>query len=440
MSAAKKSKTKNTAPETPASKKPESEREAAPGHEPPKHGAQSKTDFMIPPDHSWAGLWKIFAGVAAVGLVLAGAGIATGGEEGLKHFPFGYLAAFAWGLSLALGGLFFVLIQHLTSAGWSVVVRRGAEQLMGTLPLFALLFIPIVVFRETLFPWMRPEVVEHNHAIHAKAGFLNFGFWIVRAVVYFGIWTFLSQRLLSLSKQQDVSGDPKLTLKMVATSAPGMLGFALSLTFAAFDWLMSLEPEWYSTMFGVYFFAGSVISVMAFLNLLYTRMQSAGLLTKAVTEEHFHDIGKLQFAFTVFWAYIGFAQYMLIWYANIPEETLFYMHRQENGWGWVSIVLILGHFFFPFFLMLSRHAKRYASVRLVAAAWVLVMHHIDTYWLVVPNSPTDHHFHYNFLTDLGCLLLVMGAMMTVMFKRMADAPIVPARDPRLNRSLTFENI
>jgi hypothetical protein len=388
--------------------------------------------FTIPPSHPWANLWKIFAGVSVLGLGLSGAGIGMGGD--IKRFAFVYLAAFAWGLTMALGGLFFVLVQHMTNAGWSVVVRRGAEQLMATLPVFALLFVPIVIFRESLYPWLGHEA--HDPAVHAKAGFLNLGFWLVRAVIYFGVWTVISQRLLGLSTEQDKTRATALTLKMVSTSAVGLPLFALTLTFAGFDWYMSLEPKWYSTMFGVYFFAGSVLSMFAFMNLLFTRMRASGLLPQ-VTNEHFHDLGKFMFAFTIFLAYIGFSQYMLYWYANIPEETLFFKHRQEHGWGWVSILLILGHFFFPFFLMLSVHAKRSDTVRTIGAVWLLFMHFVDMYWLVVPNVAEE--FHFEPLLDLGSWFFIGGAMFAVLFRRMLSSPIIPVGDPRLGRSLRFEN-
>lgn len=425
-------KAKKTSAETPVSKK---EVEAAikeRGEHEPKGGKGAiPAKYMIPSTHAWAGLWKIFAGIGVVGLAMAGASYTSDP----KRFAFSYLAAFAWGLTLALGGLFFVLIQHITSAGWSVTVRRGAEQLMGTLPIFVLLFIPVVLFRNHLYPWL-----GHGHlseAVEAKRGFLNFPFWMVRAVVFFAIWTFLANKLLGLSREQDETGNPDLTNKMRALAAPGIPLFALSITFGGIDWFMTLDPEWYSTMFGVYLFAGAAISVFAFMNLFFSRANAAKLLTNEVTPEHFHDLGKLQFAFTVFWAYIGFSQYFLIWYANIPEETLFFKHRQENGWGTISIALVLGHFFFPFFLMLSRHTKRVAGPRSFAAAWVLVLHFVDMYWLIMPN--VDHHMHFNPLMDLGPILFIMGTMMAVFFKRLADAPIVPARDPRLDRALHFEN-
>ena len=239
-----------------------------------------------------------------------------------------------------------------------------------------------------------------------------------------------------MSHEQDDTGDPKLTVAMNRFSAPGMLVFALTLTFAGIDWFMTLDPEWYSTMFGVYLFAGSVISIFAFLVLFYSRLTAAKLLRGAVNNEHFHDVGKLMFAFTVFWAYIGFSQYFLIWYANIPEETLFFMHRQQHGWGTVSIILVLGHFFFPFFLMLSRHAKRWNAPRSLGAAWILLMHYVDMYWLVMPNI--DHHFTFLPFADLGCWFFVIGVVMAMMLKRFAESPLVPIRDPRLDRALSFE--
>jgi hypothetical protein len=320
-----------------------------------------------------------------------------------------------------------------------VVVRRGAEQLMGALPLFAVLVLPILfVFRHELYPWAGHAA--HEPIIQAKSGYLNVPFWTARAVAYFGIWIFFSYRLFALSRQQDETGDPKLTLKAQALSAPGMLLFALSITFAGIDWLMSLEPEWFSTMFGVYIFAGAVISIMAFLSLLFSRMRGVGLLEKEVTLHHFHDLGKLLFAFTVFWAYISFSQYFLIWYANIPEETDFFHHRQNGGWGWLGIAIVFGHFFVPFFLLLSRHAKRFSASLQLGSLIVLVMHYVDLYWLVMPNAAHgEHNAFHPALYDAGPLLLVAGAMLALTFRRMLAAPVMPVRDPRLDRSLDFEN-
>jgi hypothetical protein len=419
----KKKVSKDTLPETPISKH---EKEAVKSARPPK-----PPSYMIPAKHPWASMWKVWAVVAAVGAAMAGAGYAADP----KRFAFAYLTAFFWGLTIALGGLFFVMLQHITSAGWSVTVRRGAEQVMGTLPVFALLFLGVFLFKDSLYPWMGHG--HHHAAVEAKKGYLNLGFWSVRALAYFGIWIFLAFRLGGWSREQDTSGNVELTNKMRTLSAPGILLFALSITFAGIDWAKSLDPAWFSTMFGVYIFAGAVVNIMAFLSLLFTRMREAKLVKNEINSEHFHDLGKLMFAFTVFWAYITFSQYFLIWYANIPEETIFFMERQEHGWGTVSLLLPFAGFFFPFFLVLSRHAKRYPGPRQLGALWILAMHYIDMYWLIMPN--VDHHFHFNPLQDLGTWFFVMGVMLAVMFKRMAGAPIIPLRDPRLDRALQFEN-
>lgn len=396
---------------------------------------KSPNSFEIPANHPWANLWKLFAGVAVVGLLMAGASVAMGGDT--HRFAFSYLAAFGWGLTIALGCMFFVMVQHVANAGWSVVVRRLPEHGMMALPVFALLFLPILGLREQLYhEWMAHDV--HDPAIVAKQAFLNFPFWLVRAVVYFAIWTFLSYRLYSLSREQDRTKAPALTLKMVTLSAPGIPLFALTTTFAGIDWIMSIEPRWYSTMYGVYIFAGAVVSMFALLNLAYSRANAAGLTKGAVTTEHFHDLGKLMFAFTFFWGYIAFSQYLLYWYANIPEETEFYLHRGSQGWQNLSWVLVFGHFVAPFMLMLSRHAKRtFPGIRQAVAAWILLVHYLDIYWLVMPS--VEHHFHVNPLMDLGCLLLIAGILFAFIFKRMTSAPIIPVGDPRLGRSLHFEN-
>ncbi|MCC6646889.1 MAG: hypothetical protein IT374_15110 [Polyangiaceae bacterium] len=419
-------KLKETTPDTPAAKAEEGH-----GHGDKGGGAAAKK-YLIPSNHAWAGIWKIFVVVALVG---AGMTFAGGAMGDLRRFSYSYLVAFAWGVTLALGGLFFVLVQHITNAGWSVTVRRVAEHLSGTIPLFVVLFIPIMLLRKTLYAdWMGPNVA---HAVVAKRGYLNETFWIVRAIGFFGIWLFLSGRLVQQSREQDESRSFELTRKMRALSAPGIPLFALSLTFGGIDWFMTLSPAWFSTMYGVYIFAGAVVSMFAFLTLVFTRMNTSGLLTTEVNGNHFHDLGKLMFAFTVFWAYIAFAQYLLIWYANIPEETEFFLHRQTNGWDTVGYTLVIIHFFVPFFLMLSRHTKYWAGPRAIGAVIILVMHWVDLYWLIMPNH--DHHFHLNVLADLGPWLFVMGVMLAYFFKNLAGAPIIPIGDPRLERSLAHQN-
>ncbi|MCZ2110304.1 MAG: hypothetical protein LC118_12180 [Dehalococcoidia bacterium] len=407
---------------------------------PPKK--PGREPFTISPKHPWYGLWKLFAVVAVIGGAMAGYGY----TQDPQRFAFAYLSAFGWGVTIALGGLFFVLIQHITNAGWSVTVRRGAEQLMGTIPAFVLLFIPVMMLKKFIYPWLPGGAMANTPAVMAKSGYFNAGvdlgpahidFWTVRTIAVFGIWLYLSGKFWTLSREQDETGSLENTKKMRALAAPAIFLFAISITVGGIDWFMTLDPEWFSTMFGVYIFAGAVISSLAFLVLFFSRATEAKLITKEVTNEHFHDLGKLQFAFTVFWAYIAFSQYILIWYANIPEETVFFKHRQENDWAMVSLALLFVHFIVPFLIMLSRHPKRSGGLRSLAALILLVMHWVDIYWLVMPNK--DHHLHINPIQDFGSLIFVAGVMLAFFFRNLVQAPLIPVKDPRLDRSIHFEN-
>lgn len=377
------------------------------------------------------------AGLVAAGLGFAAAvlyGAAT--AAGWRAFFFAYLHAWSYFASLALGALFFVMLQHLTNAGWSVVVRRLAEAMAGTLPLLAVLFLPIVFGIGELFHWSHPEAVGADQLLKWKAPYLNIPFFLVRCVVYLAVWAWLASFFVGRSLAQDATGEPAHTLAMRRRAAPGMFLFAFTVTFAAFDLLMSLDPHWYSTIFGVYYFAGSAVGFFAGLIVFAYLVQRAGFLRHVITREHYHDLGKLLFAFTVFWAYIAFSQYMLMWYANIPEETLFYLHRQEHGWEWLGLGLVFGHFLLPFLLLLSRTPKRRKGALVVVAGWLLLMHWLDLYWFVMPVH--SEHATLNW-ASLALALGFGGALVAFMLWRMRSASLVPEKDPRLNESLTFEN-
>lgn len=484
----------------------------------------------------WAGAWKIFAGIGAVGVLGAGAGFASDP----RRFAFSWLFAFITVLALALGSLFFVLVQRLTSAGWSVTVRRTAEFFASGLVIMIPLFIPVLMTMGHLFPWLgaghhegggehgAPAAGEHHgslsvpfvkdahaqtapaqpaaphdgtppsggahpaeqpgtatppgpnahagtppsggvhpddgpakpagghgaaeaayHASHAKihhetmekkSGYLNKNFFLARVVVYFAIWVILAMRLFGFSTQQDTSKDPQLTVKAQAFAPAATFLFALSLTFAAFDWIMSLEPSWFSTIFGVFYFACGVVSSYAMLILTTMALRDSGPLAGAVTIEHYHDLGKLMFGFLVFWAYIGFSQFMLIWYAALPEETTFFHNRWDHApWSTVSLAIIIGHFVIPFFFTISRNWKRNTGRLRIGASIIFVMHVVDCYWLVMPNyllNKDGFSFHW---MDAMCLLAVGGVYGAFVFFRMTKYPLVPIGDPRLQRSLHFQN-
>lgn len=351
-----------------------------------------------------------------------------------RRFAFSYLAGFTFAVTLALGALIFIILQHLTRAGWSVGPRRQMEWLASGLPVLAILFVPVALLSGHLYAWMHPG---EEHALHGKAPFLNAPFFFVRAAVYLAVWALLARFFSRASRAQDESGEPALTRRMQTASAPAALLFGLTVTFAGFDWLMSLQPLWYSTIFGVYVFAGAIVSALAVLALFTLALQRWGGAKAVTTVEHRHDIGKLLFGFVVFYAYISFSQYFLIWYANIPEETIFYGQRWVGGWKTLSVALILLHFVLPFALLLSRAGKRSPRVLGVAAASVLVGHYLDLYWLVLPIL--DGGAAGPSLIDLAGLLGPVGVLAWWVTGRVANEPLYPVRDPRLREAVRLEN-
>ena len=363
--------------------------------------------------------------------------LARGSEGGMDHLLETYLVSFAFFLSISLGALFFVLLQHCTRAGWSVVVRRVAEALAGNVWLMAVLAIPVVLGMDHLYHWTDTAAAAHDPLLAGKLGFLNPSFFIVRLIAYFIIWGVMASFLHRTSIAQDKSGDPALTLRMERFSAPGMVLFALSLNFAAFDLLMSLDPHWFSTIFGVYYFAASVVAFLAVMPKILYGLQTRGILKNAVTVEHYHDFGKLLFGFTVFWAYIAFSQYMLIWYGNLPEETEWFLKRQTGEWTTVSLILIFGHFVVPFLLLVSRFIKRRPLLLALTGGYVALMCWVDIYWLAIPEfSPGVARFG---LLDVLCLLGMSGVFSAVVLFRLSRHSVIAEKDPRLEESLAFEN-
>lgn len=380
----------------------------------------------------------MIAGVVGVASLAAAVGLGYFGDEAARaHFFPSYLVSFCYFLSLTMGALFFVLIQHLTRAGWSVVVRRIAEVVAANVGLLAILVLPIVFGARELFVWMDPAAVAASPILLKKTSYLNFTFFCVRLAVYFGAWTLLTGWFLRKSVEQDRTGNDALTTSMQKVAAPGMFLFALTITFASFDLLMSLEAEWFSTIFGVYFFAGSVLSFFALLPLISVRLQSAGRLRGLITPEHYHDMGKLMFAFTVFWTYIAFSQYMLIWYANLPEETGWFHRRQVGEWTNYSWFLLIGHFAVPFFGLISRIPKRRPAALAFAAVWLLFMHYVDLYYLVMPHT-SDGRIPLS-IVDLACFLGIGGLFVAAIALRFKSLALIPEKDPRLAESLAFEN-
>lgn len=354
---------------------------------------------------------------------------------------YGYLFGFAEALSLVLGCMIFVLIQHVTRAGWSVVIRRIPEAFMATSPLLILFFLPIAFFSHEIFPWLHEKHVDKILA--KKLPYLNENFFLIRSFIYLFIWGTIGIWFYRLSVKQDKNGELKITRILQAISAPCIIVFGLSLTFASFDWFMSLQPHWYSTMFGVYFFAGSFLSSLALITISAIFIRKSQALTTVITKEHYHDLGKLLFGFTVFWAYIGFSQFMLYWYAAIPEEAEFYIHRMHHGFGKISWALPIIHFFIPFFALMPRTLKKIPLILALNCLWLILVHIIDLYWLILPTY-RDAHGHalelpngilIDFLALFGINSIFIGVFIFILSRRC----LLPIKDPRLPESLAFEN-
>ena len=403
--------------------------------------AINPVDLALPQTH-WLSKLPVIAIVIGVLALIGALAMALGNHEKVELLQWSFHTSYLYFLSMALGSLFFVLVQFATRAGWSVVVRRFAETYAATLPLFAVLFIPMLFGFHSLFHHWTSEEAKSDPIIQAKSAFLNEQFFTVRGLVYVIIWSVLGVYYYRNSTRQDETGDKSITSKLQKSSYPGIALFALSVSFCAFDWIMSLNPHWYTTMFGVYYFAGCIMVVYALMLLTTLSVRGGTKVSNYISIEHIHDLGKLLFGFNVFWTYIAFSQYFLIWYANIPEETEFYAMRSlgEHGAHWLpwTIALMVGHFVVPFAFLMSRHIKRRPLLVGLGALWMLVIHYVDIHWLIRPNwhSELNHFGLFDVLTLVGIGGLFFG-FASLLLKRKS---LIPQKDPRLAESLAFENM
>ena len=391
-------------------------------------------EVTIPPGHSWNRLPAIGAAIALLGIV----GCAILGSANPRQFFFSWLVSFLFFLTLTLGALFFVLIQYAAQGGWGIVMRRIGETIFAMLPVMAVLFIPLLFGLHDVYSWSVPGAAEHDALLRWKAPYLNEPFFLIRAAIYFASWSFIAVCYYRGSRGQDASGDPLVSARLRRFAGPAIIVMALTQSFAAIDWIMSLTPHWYSTIFGVYFFGGSLLGYIALLSVVVVAMRRAGLLETVISAEHMQDVGKLMFGFTAFWAYIGFSQFFLMWYANLPEETIWYKARMEGSWLAVSLFLMVGHFVAPFFYLMGRAIKRRGTTLAIGGLWLLVMHFVDLYWQVMPTLHPEGIRPS--LLDVAALLAVGGCFVAAASWLMRRQALVPMRDPRLAESLVFENV
>lgn len=388
-------------------------------------------------------------------------------------FAYSWLFAVFFCFTFVAGGCFWILLHSASNSSWGVAVRRIWENMANMVVPLAILASPLLItaVNKPLYEWMSHHRTAAEHAAHAdhpttvkqalhhmavdnphlhvlvtKFGYMNLSTWFswyTRFALYFLILWFIARTLRGKSVQQDQDGDIKHTIWSRQFSCIVLLPFALTVTFAAYDWLVGLDYNWFSTMWGVYIFAGCAWASMAASILVVTWLRSLGYLQKVVTEEHYHLMGKLLFAFTVFWAYISFSQYFLIWYANITEETRFYLIRNTEGWQAVSIFLFLGHFIVPFLLLLSQQLKKNTSFTTLGCLWMLFMHVVDMYWNVIPERGPSLGVGvvvpYAWVQDIAAFCAVFGIMGFLYLRGLAKYSLYPWRDPRLIESVNVIN-
>jgi len=397
------------------------------------HDHAHKADNYFLPAGTWASGRNAFAFVALTGWLGVAAGFLTDRKE---FFP-AYLVAFLFFVSIAIGATFYVMVQHLTGSAWSVTVRRLMESLMRSMPVFVVLFIPLAFGVHELYHWSHAEAAQ-DPILSQKLSYLNDKWFLIRSFGVLLILSLFATRLWSHTRRQDESGSLQHTFAAEKWSAPGLIVLFLGGSVLAFDLIMSLDPHWFSTMFGVIFLTGGALAFMATLIIACLGLRRSGYLTHTINEEHYHDLGKWLFALTVFWAYTSFSQYMLIWYGNLPEEILWFEHRLEGSWLWVSVLLVAGHFVVPFFALMPRAMKRKRGVLAFFAGWLLLMHFVDLYWQVMPVFH-PHGFAFSWI-NLAAMAAVGGSMGLVFWSGFREKPLIPVGDPRLSKALAFHNV
>jgi hypothetical protein len=382
--------------------------------------------------------FTVAAALGVLGLLLTGVGYAVAGEDRSLVLA-GYLVAFTYWLGIAIAASIWNAIFHASAARWMTVLRRVFETMGAAIPIFVVLFLPIAVAMPMLFPWVHPSSkMSHEQLalLTHKALWLNVPGFLIRAAVYFAIWVVVNQLLRGWSLRQDAEGglEPTRRMRRYASGALPFLG--LSITFASFDWLMSVDPFWFSTIFGAYYFTGSFLACIALLTVITVQTRNEPrLFGGLVTRHHTHNLGKLMLAFTAFWTYIAFDQFMLIWIANIPEEASWYVVRMRGGWQAVGIFLIVTHFVIPFFTLLSRSLKFSPRGLAFVAVWILVVHWVDLTWLVLPAlHPQGFFLHW---TQLTSMLGVGGVAVAFARWRAAGHFTLPVKDPYLADSLRY---
>jgi hypothetical protein len=367
--------------------------------------------------------------VGAVALAVC----AVGGFFQPDQFFRSYLFAFLFWAGIALGCMAVAMLHHVTGGAWGLAIRRPLESGMRTLPLVAILFVPIALGVGRIYEWANPEAVAADPILEHKSLYLNVPFFLGRAAVYFGAWLLLAYFLNRWSLEQDATGDRAIARRLQLLSSPGLVLYGLTVTFASIDWAMSLEPHWFSTMYGVLFIAGQGLSAFAFIIVVLVLIAGRSPLAQFVEAKHYHDLGKLMLAFVMFWAYVSFSQYLIIWAGNLPEEIPWYLRRLQGGWGWVGVALVALHFVLPFLLLLPASANRNPRILVGVAGLILFMRLVDVFWLTRPAFAQEG-FHLHWM-DLLAPVGVGGLWLAAFLWQLGKRPLLPVNDPEMQQAL-----
>jgi len=369
----------------------------------------------------------LFVGIAAL------AACAVGGFFAPAQFFHSYLFAFLFWAGIALGCMAVAMLHHVTGGAWGLPIRRPLESGTRTLPLMALLFLPIVAGARKLYEWADPAAVARDAALQHKSLYLNVPFFFGRAVLYFAAWLAFAYFLNRWSLQQDATGGRTIDRRLQLLSSAGLVVYGLTVTFASIDWAMSLEPHWFSTMYGVLFIAGQGLSAFAFIVVVLVLLSERAPLSGYVAARHYHDLGKLMLAFVMFWAYVSFSQYLIIWAGNLPEEIPWYLRRLQGGWGWIAAAILLFHFVLPFLMLLPASANRNPRVLAAVAGLVVFMQLVEIFWLTQPPF-AGGHFRLHWM-DLLAPIGVGGLWLAVFSWQLGKRPLLPLNDREMQEAL-----
>jgi len=383
--------------------------------------------YTPPAELKSASMRALIVGVVFTVILLIGAFVDR------AQFFHSYLVGFIFWTGITLGSLALLMLQHLTGGVWGLVIRRALEAATRTLPLILILFVPIIIGLKLIYPWTSSELMNSTEGLRQKISYLNPGFFIIRAAIYFAFWSVCTWALNRFSLQQDRTARKRYRRRMQMVSGPGLAFLIISITFASVDWVMSLEPAWFSTIFGLIFVAAWSLSALSFAIVTMSWLSRRPPMDKVAQPRHFHDWGNLLLALVMLWTYFAFSQYLLIWSGNLPEETAWYVARKHGGWGVIALAIVILQFAFPFLTLLSRAAKKSSDRLATLALFILIMRVVDVIWLIEPAYNAER-FHLSWM-DVVAPIAMGGLWMSVFAWQLQKRPLIAINDPQVEAAL-----